>query len=526
MNNSDKTITHIGVIGAGTMGSGIALTALFVGLQVTLYDIAPPILEKGQQYIQKFLTRKGQEAALDNLSLTTNLEDLAAVEIVIEAALEKLDLKQEIFGKLDTICPPPAILATNTSTLAVTAIAAATGSPERVGGMHFFNPAPVLPLVEVAQAAQTSDNTVQTLVTLAETMGKTPVVTRDMPGFIVNRVARPFYLEALRLVGNGAVGHEQVDQAIQLGGGFRMGPFQLMDLIGIDINFTAAKSLYEQTFGEPRYRPHQLQWQKVQQNALGRKTGQGFYSYGREAPAITMPEPPAAGQNSGAIWLWDGDWAPGLTDLCQQAGYTLSDAPDEIPVAGLVISGRRGMMHAGPDFDETLPPEVPLFCQAADATVSEMTTWLRHPERLVGFDGLFIGSGQVATLVASPLLADNIRQAAERFFSGLGRHVIWMEDSPGLIVPRIICTLANEAAFAAGEGAAEPETIDLALRLGVNYPKGPFAWAEELGYQRVVAILEHLYREYGEERYRIAPLLRRLARLEQVQARLNHNDNA
>jgi 3-hydroxybutyryl-CoA dehydrogenase len=270
---------QIGVAGAGTMGSGIALAMLLADLPVTLYDLSPAILEKAQAYIVKNLERKNRQSELSNLNLTSNLDDLHTAGIVIEAAPENLELKRELFARLDKLCPPPAILATNTSTLSVTAIAAATGTPERVAGMHFFNPAPVLPLVEVVRGPRTSADTVQTLVRLSEKLGKTAVVTRDTPGFIVNRVARPFYGEALRLLGEGAASVEKIDQVVRMGGGFRMGPFQLMDLIGIDINLAAMQSMYEQSFGEPRYRPHRIQVQMVQQNALGRKMA-WFYAYG------------------------------------------------------------------------------------------------------------------------------------------------------------------------------------------------------------------------------------------------------
>jgi 3-hydroxybutyryl-CoA dehydrogenase len=497
------------------MGSGIALAALFAEIKVTLYDVAPEMLAKAEAYIRNHLSRKGREAALAQLRLSTNLEDLAGAEVVIEAIPEQLSLKEELFGKLDVICPPLAILATNTSTLPVTAIAAATQSPERVGGMHFFNPAPVLPLVEVGRGARTSEETVQALAALARQMGKTPVVTRDTPGFIVNRVARPFYLEALRLLGEGAATHEQIDLIVQLGGGFRMGPFRLMDLIGIDINLSVAQLLYEQTYGEPRYRPHWLQVQKVQQKALGRKSGQGFYGYDGDATLAELPPSPPLRQQSGEVRLWPGAWAPGLADLCRQAGYLLSE-PSLKPVVGLMTGSGKEIKEQTPVLDRTLPPQIPLICQAADTTVAEMATWLEHPERLVGFDGLFIGAGQAATLVASPVLSDEARQAAERFFSGLGRQVVWVEDSPALILPRIVCMLVNEAAFATGEGVADADTIDLAMKLGVNYPKGPLAWAKELGYDKVVAVLDHLNEEYREERYRAAPLLRRLARREQL----------
>jgi 3-hydroxybutyryl-CoA dehydrogenase len=499
------------------MGSGIALVGLLAGLEVRLYDLAPEMLERAKAYSRGHLERKGKETALARLTLSSRLEELAGVEVVIEAAPEELALKEHLFSQLDAICPPPAVLATNTSTLPVTAIAAATTTPERVGGLHFFNPAPVLPLVEVGRGAQTDEATVQRLVALAKQMGKTPVVTRDTPGFIVNRVARPFYLEALRLLGEGAATCEQIDAVVQLGGGFRMGPFRLMDLIGLDINLASTQSLYEQTYNEPRYRPHWLQIQKVQQKALGRKSGRGFYNYNGQTPPPVTPAPPPLRQQLGEVYLSPGDWAPGLAELCRQAGYRLTDQVTS-PSAALVVAGREELRFYAPELDRTVPLQVPLICQAADTTITELATWLAYPERLVGFDSLFVGTGQAATLVASPVLSDRTRQATEQFFASLGRHVVWISDSPALILPRLVCMLANEAAFAAGEGVADPETIDLAVRLGVNYPKGPLAWAKELGYSRVLAVLDHLYAEYHEERYRAAPGLRRLARMEQLAA--------
>lgn len=515
--NADMTLA---IIGAGTMGAGIALTALSAGLPVTLYDIAPHMLERAREYLETYLGRKGQSTRLDRLTLTTRLEDAARADVVIEAATEDLTLKLKLFEQLDALCPPSTILATNTSTLSITAIAAAARSPERVGGMHFFNPAPVLPLVEVGRGAQTSAETVQALVALAERLGKTPVVTRDTPGFIVNRVARPFYGEALLLLGEGVADHRQIDRVVHLGGGFRMGPFQLMDLIGIDVNFAATQSMYEQTFGEPRYRPHWIQQQMVRQAALGRKTGRGFYDYGPDAPVVESPAPPPIGPTSGSVLLAPGSWAPGLADLGRQAGYTLTADPSLAPLVALLPAGRSEELkeHAR-RFDRALPPEIPLLCQAADVTVAEIAAWLDHPERLVGFDGLFVANGPLATLVASPVLAEGVRAAAERFFTLLGRRVVWIQDSPALILPRVVCMLANEAAFAVGEGVADADTVDRAMTLGANYPRGPLAWAKEIGHGRVVAVLDHLRAELGQERYRVAPLLRRLARLDQLSRR-------
>ncbi len=304
-----------------------------------------------------------------------------------------------------------------------------------------------------------------------------------------------------------------------------MGPFQLLDLIGLDINLAATQSIYEQTFHEPRYRPHWIQQRKVQQNALGRKTGRGFYNYGPDAPTIQPPAPPPITANSGTALISAGSWAPGLADLCQRAGYTLdrgevtSPLPDPAPVVGLVVAGRdERLTEQVRRLDQAVPTYIPLLCQAADVTVGEIATWLEHPERLVGFDGLFLGNGPTATLVPSPILAEDMRAAAEGFFHSLGRYVVWIADSPALILPRVVCMLSNEAAFAVGEGVADGDTIDRAMTLGVNYPRGPLAWAGEIGHERVVAVLDHLRAEYGEERYRAAPLLRRGARLDQLSA--------
>ena len=255
------------------MGSGIALTALYADHEVTLTDISPEALERAREYIEGHLSRKGFSDRFDRLAISQDLDALSGSDAVIEAALETLELKRELFAQLDRICPAPAILATNTSTLSVTAIAAATSAPERVAGMHFFNPAPVLKLVEIAKGTSTSQETVSSLV---ESMGKTPVVTSDSPGFIVNRVARPFYGEALRLLAERTASHEEIDVLATLGAGFRMGPFELMDLIGLDVNLAAATTMYKATFGEPRYRPHWLQrkiWSRAVRSVANRVRG-------------------------------------------------------------------------------------------------------------------------------------------------------------------------------------------------------------------------------------------------------------
>ncbi|GAP62751.1 3-hydroxybutyryl-CoA dehydrogenase [Ardenticatena maritima] len=287
-----ESITTIGVIGAGTMGSGIAQVAAQAGYTVRLYDIADDVLQRAVERILHFVNRAAQKGRLDpelartvpeRLHPTTDLHAFADCQVVIEAAPERLDLKQRLFADLESIVAPDAILATNTSTLSVTQIAAATQTPHRVAGMHFFNPAPLMRLVEIVAGAQTAPHVCETLAALAERMGKTPVHAKDVPGFIVNRVARPFYLEGLRLLETGVADHATIDRLIREGGGFKMGPFELMDLIGLDINFAASQSVYNAYFGEPRYRPSLLQQRMVESGRLGRKTGRGWYDYEEDA---------------------------------------------------------------------------------------------------------------------------------------------------------------------------------------------------------------------------------------------------
>lgn len=278
---------RVGVVGAGTMGRGIAYVAITHGAEVVLYDVAAEALTGARTQIEGWLREavakgrleeaEGQEA-LRRLHLTERLEDLAAAEVVIEAAPEDLALKQDLFRRLDQCCAPTALLASNTSSLSITALGAATRRPERVAGMHFFNPASVMRLVEVVRGLATSEETVRALVDLARRWGKTPVVVKDTPGFIVNRVARPFYLEALRLVGEGVADPPTIDRLVRALG-FRMGPFELMDLIGLDVNLAVSESVYRAFFEEPRFRPHPLQRQMVQAGRLGRKAGQGWYRY-------------------------------------------------------------------------------------------------------------------------------------------------------------------------------------------------------------------------------------------------------
>ncbi len=453
-------IERVGVVGAGTMGAGIAQIACLAGFETRLHDPVAEALETGEVRLRAALERGAErgrwssekaEQAAALLQAAPRVEDLAGCQLVIEAAPEDLNLKRRLFAGLAEACGPEAILATNTSSLSVAAIAAETPGPERVVGMHFFNPPALMKLVEVVAGPESSSEAVAATAEAGGRMGRTAVRAADEIGFIANRCARPFMLEGLRLLGDRIAEAETIDRVCRIGGGFRMGPFELADLVGIDVNFEVAKSFWEQSFHEPRWQPHPIQQQMVSSGRLGRKSGRGYYDYSRDPYRPQDPEP-----------------APSL--------------PDEL------------------DLPEGLIPLVEGSLAELDEAGSGVGFHLLGP----------LEDACLVELTAGEFTPQEARDAAEGFFSGLGLQVEWVGDAPGLVLGRIVCQLVNEAAFALQKGIGSAEDIDTALRLGFNFPRGPLEWGDAIGLDHVLAVLDALQGELGEERYRAAPLLRRL----------------
>ena len=337
------TIERLGVVGAGTMGAGIAQLGCAAGIATVLHDPLPAALAKGEAGVRKGLERwleKGRvgERAAGLLEVAGSIDGLAGCDLVIEAAPERLELKRELFGELSRVCGPDAVLATNTSSIPVTALASAAERPENVVGMHFFNPPPLMRLLEVIRADQTGDAAVEVARETGAAMGKDVILAADGPGFLVNRCGRPFYTEALRCLQERIASHAAIDRICRLGGGYRMGPFELMDLVGIDTGFEVAKSFTELSFGEPRWRPNPIQARMVAAGRLGRKSGSGYYDYSRDP---YRPEDPPAPDGGGDFRRLAAD--AGLVDCSTQAlGARGPVGCSLLPGAGLVeLCGER-----------------------------------------------------------------------------------------------------------------------------------------------------------------------------------------
>jgi 3-hydroxybutyryl-CoA dehydrogenase len=493
----------VAVIGAGAMGAGIAQVAAQAGHRVLLHDAREGAAARARESVAAQLTalaakgRLGAAAAGDaaaRIAVITDPGQAEAAALVIEAIAEDLAAKRALFATLEAVVDERAILASNTSSLSITALAAGLRRPERVAGMHFFNPAPVMPLVEVVSGLQTADDVAATLYATAQAWGKAPVRARSTPGFIVNRVARPFYAEALRVVSEQGTDCATFDAVMREAGGFRMGPFELMDLIGNDVNFAVTRSVWEAFFHDPRFLPSRLQQERVEAGFLGRKSGRGFYDH---APGAARPAP--------------------------------SSEPAAPPPARVTLHGERGLLgalferwraagvatQAGPAHP-AFPDGVLRVADVHVALTDGRTATARSAA--TGVDALAVldlaldygACTRVAFAVADQAPA-GAAHAVAGALQAAGIAASRFDDVAGLALMRTVTMLANEAADALMQGVATPADLDLAMRKGVNYPRGPLAWADALGVARVRDVLAHLAAHYGGDRYRISPMLARRA---------------
>ena len=493
----------VAVIGAGAMGAGIAQIAAQAGHRVLLQDTRGNAAADAQRSVAatlRTLAAKGKltpaaaEGAAARIEPIETIGDAAGAALVVEAIVEDLAVKRRLFGELERIVAPGAILATNTSSLSVTALAAGLAQPRRVVGMHFFNPAPLMPLVEVISGLATDPAVAQTIHATAAAWGKTPVFAASTPGFIVNRCARPFYAEALRLLAERAGDCATIDAVLREAGGFRMGPFELMDLIGHDVNFAVTRSVWEAYFGDPRFLPSVLQRELVDAGFLGRKSGRGFYDYaaGAQRPP-TASEPPRA-RPARLVVLGDLGPARALVRRWRDAGIAVEEA-------GAAAAFPHGAVVLG---DAWLAP--------SDGRTATACATAGSARNVVVFDlALDYGTCTRLAVARADTCDDAAFAAACGALQTAGVAVSRLDDVAGLAVTRTVAMLANEAADAVTQGVATPADLDLAMQKGVSYPRGPLQWADAIGAARVRDVLAHLAASYGEDRYRTSPLIARRA---------------
>lgn len=490
----------VAIIGAGAMGAGIAQVAAQAGHQVIIFDAKDGAAQKARLEIQMRLnrllkkektTRTEVLAVSSRLGVAQSLTDLRDAKLVVEAIVEDLEIKRSLFTSLEEVVSKDAILTTNTSSLSITAIAASLQHPERFAGMHFFNPAPVMKLVEIVSGLATCSKTLSLLSETAIAWNKEPVRARSTPGFIVNRIARPYYTEAMRLLEESVADAVTMDAIFKDAGSFRMGPFELMDMIGHDVNYAVSCSLFHAFYCDPRYRPSIIQQELVSAGWFGRKTGRGFYRYGPEA---TKPHPTNLIGNSlaGEVEI-EGDLGPveKLLELRNDAAPVLVRTPGKgyIRLQGATIA-------------------------LSDGRTATSRVAAGEPTDLVLLDhALDYATAPRLTIAKADQASDHALLESSGFFQAFGKKVSRVDDTPGLVLLRTMAMLINEAAEAVQVGVATPEDIDRAMRLGVNMPEGPFSLAASIGFGRVLSTLDALHTVYGDDRYRASTYLRRRASL-------------
>lgn len=491
-----NTNARIAVIGAGAMGAGIAQVAAQAGHPVLLHDNRPGAAAQaidgidrqlGKRVENGKLSAEARTATIARLQAVEAIEALAGCELIIEAIVENLEVKRALFRQLESICGEHCILASNTSSLSITSIAAQLHHPQRLLGLHFFNPAPVMALVEIVSGLASDPALAECLYDTAKAWGKKPVHTRSTPGFIVNRVARPFYAESLRLLQEGAADCPTLDALMRDAGGFAMGAFELTDLIGHDVNYAVTCSVFDAYYGDTRFLPSLIQKELVDAGRLGRKSGQGFYRY---ADGIERAQPASiSSERTVETCVVEGGLgiAQGLIPRLREHGVEV------------IARDGRGLLRVG---DALLA--------LSDGRMASQRANEDGLRNLILLDLAFdYGKASRIAISCSAGIDPSALEQGVALLQRAGLKVSLLSDSPALAVLRTVAMLANEAADALLQGVASATDIDLAMRAGVNYPQGPLAWADAIGLSQILTVLEHLQASYGEERYRPSLLLRR-----------------
>jgi 3-hydroxybutyryl-CoA dehydrogenase len=468
-------------------------------MQVLMSDSRPGAAEEAREFIEKMLVRAAEKGsitrdeaagAVNRIRIVGGPGDMKPCQVVIEVIVENLEAKQKLFAELESVVAPDCILATNTSSLSVTTIASKLKTPQRFAGFHFFNPVPLMKLVEVIDGLQTEGWVSEALMALGRRMTREPVRLKDAPGFLVNQVGRGFTLEASHLVYEGIAAFPDVDRVMRDVGGFRMGPFELMELTGLDVTQPASELIYNQFFQEPRYRPNLIMRSRYEAGLLGRKSKRGFYEYDADMKPVVAPEPAAPADRPSSVWVSpvEAQGHAALVELLKKLGVTLESGAKP---------GARSLILVTP--------------VGEDATTCAMEQGL-DPKRTVAVDTLF-PMVKRRTIMGTPVTDPAYRAAAHGLLASDGVPVTVCRDSPGFIAQRIVAMIVNIGCSIAQSRTAQPADIDKAVTLGLNYPNGPFRFGDVLGPERIYRVLSAMCRIYGDPRYRPNIWLTRRAKL-------------
>lgn len=489
-----KDINTIGIVGAGAMGRGIAQVLLSCGKTVLLADTNTEVLDEARRFIHRMLTKMADKGkltavnvidAMDNLSIhsSTSLTAFADCDLVVEAIIEQHEAKASLFSALESIVSSQCILATNTSSLSVTRLAATCKYPQRVAGWHFFNPVPLMRLVEVIGAVQTAPEVLKQLESLAGEFGHTPVVVKDMPGFLVNHVGRGYGGEALHILSEQVADVAQTDRILTQQCGFKMGPFELFDLTGLDVSHRVTESIYQQFYQDPRYRPSPIAEQRVQAGLLGRKTGEGFYTY-INGVQQRPPKPEFSLGNRKPVWISKDNTVAHktLTALLNSSDIVIDNGLNPSEDALIIIS--------------------PWGSDATRAALGEKL----DPTRTVAVDPLFTDA-PILVLMPTVATEKSFTDSALSLFSQTGKDIELIKDSCGFVSQRTLACIINIAFEMVHRDIATAQDIDRAMQLGLGYPQSAFSWARRIGYSNVLTILNTLFEQTGDSRYRPNSLL-------------------